>query len=193
MKKNIRIFNRLELGIASFLLLLSLGCQTTKDLNSDENKKSEITAITVQKWEAKISDLKKDESRMVYLQVFKKNVIESNKSENMLRIEVTGALNTRVASVLIDPNQISYALHLQKKYFTGPSSSASLKPMLGIEIEPTVLIEKLTEKSREKEFSISTKDYRIDAVSLSDETIVQPKANLFQLETPKNYRTYNLK
>lgn len=175
-----------------WLSIFLTNCQSKPIIQEDALPNTD-TVITSQKWEAKVTDLKSEKSRIVYLQVFKKTNARQQTNTSSFRIEVTGTLSTRVASIVLAPEKISYALHLQKKFFTGKPSPAAMEPMLGVAIDPNILIKNLTEKSKEKNFSLSSESYEILASAQSDETMVQPKIDLFQIETPKNYRTYNLK
>ena len=56
-----------------------------------------------------------------------------------VRLEVTATLGYRVASVLMTPQGIQYALHTNETYYQGPFSAKSIYPMFGQYIDPRIL------------------------------------------------------
>lgn len=56
-----------------------------------------------------------------------------------IRMEVTGTLGYRVASILMTPQSIQYALHASKSYYQGPFSARSIYPIFNQYIEPRIL------------------------------------------------------
>jgi hypothetical protein len=51
-------------------------------------------------------------------------------------MELTGTLGARVASLLMKDQGISYAIHTQKKYYSGSVTEKSLLPLLKVELDP---------------------------------------------------------
>ena len=82
-------------------------------------------------WQARaqIKDLKTNKSDVLSMEVL------SEKDKNM-RLELTGTLGVRVASLLIKDEKISYAIHTQKRYFSGNVSDKSLLPLFKIALDP---------------------------------------------------------
>jgi hypothetical protein len=58
---------------------------------------------------------------------------------DLLRAEVAATLGVSVASLTINKNQITYAIHTQKKFYQGATSDRSLEPLLGVRMNPRVL------------------------------------------------------
>lgn len=55
------------------------------------------------------------------------------------RLEVTGTLGVSIATVLVLPNQIKIALHLDKTYIEGPPNEKTLYPVFKQNINPRLL------------------------------------------------------
>ncbi|MBC7419153.1 MAG: DUF4292 domain-containing protein [Bdellovibrio sp.] len=56
-----------------------------------------------------------------------------------IRMEVTGTLGYRVATVVMTPQNIQYALHTSQSYYQGPFSAKSLYPIFNQYIDPRIL------------------------------------------------------
>ncbi len=56
-----------------------------------------------------------------------------------IRLEVTGTLGYRVASVVMSPQKIQYALHTNQTYFEGPFSAKSMYPIFKQALDPRIL------------------------------------------------------
>lgn len=57
----------------------------------------------------------------------------------VIRMEITGTLGYRVATVLMTPQKIQYAIHLNKSYYEGPMRPRSLYPIFKKNIDPILL------------------------------------------------------
>jgi hypothetical protein len=57
-----------------------------------------------------------------------------------LRAEVTGPMGISVATLAMNKDQISYALHLQKKFYHGVISDRSLGPLFQVRLHPRMLL-----------------------------------------------------
>lgn len=110
-----------------FLLVCShfffLGC-ASKQLKSIESSDSAS-------WETKaqIKDLKRNKEQTVSIDMY------SVKNKN-LRMEVSATLGYQVASVVMDPEQISYVVYPQKRFYNGRNSDNAFSKVLGISIHP---------------------------------------------------------
>lgn len=82
-------------------------------------------------WEAKaqVKDLEKNKTNSVSLDV-------SAEKDRALRMEVTGTLGVSVASFLLKENEVSYAIHTQKRFVSGPASEKSMGPLLNVNVDP---------------------------------------------------------
>ncbi len=56
-----------------------------------------------------------------------------------IRMEVTATLGYRVATILMTPQSIQYALHTTKSYYQGSFSSKTIYPIFNQYIEPRIL------------------------------------------------------
>ena len=85
-------------------------------------------------WKAKVlvRDKKNFRSQIVNLDL---NAVKNKK----LRMDVTTPLGVHVASLVMNDNKVSYMLVRQKKYFSGPSNSRVLRPMISVPMDPKVL------------------------------------------------------
>lgn len=107
----------------SFLALLLCGCVSAPKLYNGQKKEGS--------WQARVQvkDLMTNKSEVLSLEVL------SIKDE-ALRMELTGTLGVRVASLLMKDNQIAYAIHTQRKFYSGSISSRSLQPLLKVQLDP---------------------------------------------------------
>lgn len=112
-----------QIAISVFALVFFSGCATVPPAYDYGKQEGE--------WEAKaqIRDLEKNKTNNVSLEV----MAEKGKA---LRMEVTGSLGVSVASFLLKDNEVSYAIHTQKRFFSGPSSERALAPLLNVNVDP---------------------------------------------------------
>ena len=82
-------------------------------------------------WQARIQikDLKTNKSDVLSLEFL-------SEKEKAMRLEATGALGARVASLLVKGENISYAVHTQRKYYSGNVSEKSLLPLFKVSLDP---------------------------------------------------------
>lgn len=113
----------LKLGLLVSALALLSAC-ASQPVQFDESKNQGT-------WQAKVQvkDLKTNKADILSLEVI------AIKDEAM-RMEITGTLGARLASLLMKQNEISYAVHTQKKYYRGVLSEKSLKPLLRVDLDP---------------------------------------------------------
>lgn len=126
----------------TLLTLLFLSACATKPIAYD-SKKSQG------QWEAKaqVKDFKKDQTHNVTLDVI-------GSTPHQVRMEVSATLGVSLASLVIDGDQIAYAIHPQKKYFSGEVSDQALKPLFQIELNPKYLMNVFFDQPiREKSWS----------------------------------------
>ncbi len=111
--------------VPAVLLFLVSGCATT------ENQKSisDNEAVLIQS-KAMIKD--QNESNTVKIEI-------ALLPRKAIRLEITGSLGISVASVLLTPSEISYAIHTTKQYATGPFNEKSLYPIFRKNIDPRIL------------------------------------------------------
>jgi hypothetical protein len=82
-------------------------------------------------WEAKaqIKNLENGKSNTLSLDV-------ASEKDQALRMEVSGTMGVSVASFLLKGSEVSYEIHTQKKFISGPASERALKPLLNISVDP---------------------------------------------------------
>lgn len=85
-------------------------------------------------WSAKaqIKNLKQNKSQVVNMDVI---AIK----DSAMRVEITATLGIPVASILLRDKQISYAVHTQKKFYSGDISEKALQPVMQIALNPNWL------------------------------------------------------
>jgi len=85
-------------------------------------------------WESKVlvKDLRESKSNYVNIDFY---AIQPDR----LRAEVSATLGVSVASLAIDKNQITYAVHTQKKFYQGALSDRSIEPLLKVRMNPKIL------------------------------------------------------
>lgn len=113
----------IELFLVSVLLS---GCATAPKFDSGKSQGTWKTEI-------QFKDKMKDKSQSFSSVVF----AEKNWP---LRMEITGTLGVSVASLLIEENQIHGLLHLKKQSLIGENSQSGIKPVIGFEIPPEILL-----------------------------------------------------
>ena len=82
-------------------------------------------------WDAKvqIQDFEHQKSNNLNLQV----IAEKNRA---VRMEVTGTMGVNIASLLLKGDDISYAIHTQKRFISGSASEKALMPLFSIDVDP---------------------------------------------------------
>jgi hypothetical protein len=63
----------------------------------------------------------------------------AEKPTQLLRLEITGPMGFSLASVLLRQQNIAYAIHPQKKFFAGHISESSLRQILHVNLNPSLL------------------------------------------------------
>ena len=125
-----RIFNLGSVTIKDLLLslavLVSVGCGSTTKI-TDFKTKPFVLETKVQ-----IKDLRKDESQNAKIEI----VLLTDQA---IRMEVTALFGYPIASILMTPEKIQFALHTSKKYITGPFSQRTLYPVFKQNINPRIL------------------------------------------------------
>ena len=79
-----------------------------------------------------IKDLRKDESQNAKIQI----VLLTDQA---IRMEVTALFGYPIASILMTPEKIQFALHSSKKYISGPFAARTLYPVFKQNINPKIL------------------------------------------------------
>lgn len=111
----------LVLAIFGFQILV--GCATQPVVYNSEKDQGQ--------WEAKaqIKDLIQSKTNNLSLQIMAQN-------NRFLRMEITGLMGVNVASLLLKGDEVSYAIHNQKRFISGLSSEKALVPLLNVNIDP---------------------------------------------------------
>lgn len=196
-----------------YFLLLSafvfIGCATRQTTEFHQGKSEG-------QWEAKaqVRNLENGASNAISLEVM-------SLRDQALRMEVTGTMGVHVASFLMKGPDVSYAVHTQKRYFSGPATERALRPILKADVDPRWLysiffdlplrgwecagspVEKcqrsdgtqITWTDREgerKRVTISSPQYELQILVKNFQTKVQSPDRAFNLETPDSYRRYKL-
>ena len=107
--------------------LLLTGCVSEQKV--EDIKASEIVHVESK---ALLEDKTKSESNTVSIDLF----YQSNAA---LRLEVSAVLGIQLGSIVMLPNQLSYALHQQKVFVTGPLISKTLKPLFKQDLDPKII------------------------------------------------------
>lgn len=116
----------LKLPILLFVsMTVLLGCQTFPTKYSDYEEGQ---------WEARalIKDKTQSKSYVVHLDIHARK-------NKQLRMDVTAALGTPVASLALNDEKVRYILFQQKQFFDGRVSERSLSPILSVPLDPRLL------------------------------------------------------
>lgn len=125
-------------------VLFIVGCQTMP---------TDYTTQTEGQWGSKV--LVKDK---VKSKSFIVNVDIQAVKDKKLRLDVTAALGTPVAALVMNEDQVKYILFRQKRYYEGESSSRVLKPILSVPLDPRLLFNVLFDQPIENKNWSCTKD-----------------------------------
>ena len=122
--KENRYSNYHSFFIPTLLFFLLSGCAT-------ENKRplADGEAVLIQT-KALIKDQNDSNTVKIEIAVLPRKAI---------RLEITGSLGISVATVLLTPVDITYALHTTKQFATGPFSEKTLYPIFKKNIDPRIL------------------------------------------------------
>ncbi len=124
------IFNGRVVTIKDRLLLIGClvftSCATTKK-NVDFKTQTLLLDTKVQ-----IKDLRKGETQSAKIQVILL-------ADQAIRMEVTALFGYAIASIVMTPDKIQYALHSSKKYVEGPFAATTLFPVFKQHIDPKIL------------------------------------------------------
>lgn len=90
------------------------------------------------RWKARtlIKDLSKKKSHILYAEILAQR-------PGSLRVDVTTSLGIHLARVVLNEESLSYILTRERKYFNGPATAAALKPVLGMPLDPKLLVDML--------------------------------------------------
>lgn len=124
--KTSSLFAFLTLSLATLLLF---GCATAPlTYNSDK---------VDGKWSgsAQVKNFKTKKVNTISFEVW------AEKPTSLLRLELTGPLGFSVASVLLNNQNIAYAIHPQKKFFSGHVSETSMRQILHVNLNPSWLLD----------------------------------------------------
>lgn len=167
-------------------------------------------------WEAKaqVRDLEKGKTNTVSLEVMALK-------DKALRMEVSGTMGVHVASFLLKGSEVQYAIHTQKRYFSGPASEKALRPLLNASVDPRWLYSiffdeqlegwkcsgqpieicersdgtKITwtdRKEEKKRIIIANPQFELQVLVKDFTTKVQSPDKAFGFEAPEGYRRYKL-
>ncbi len=112
------------------LLILALifqGCATHFPV---EKLSGEVPILIDTK--AQIKDLRKDDSHGAKIEI----ILVTQKA---IRMEVTALFGYPIASIVMTPKNIQYALHTSKQYVEGPFSTKTMYPVFKQNIDPRIL------------------------------------------------------
>jgi hypothetical protein len=167
-------------------------------------------------WEAKaqIKNLQTGKADTISLDVM-------SVKNQALRLEVGATLGINVASFLMKNSDVSYAVHPQKKFYSGPVTERSLRPLLKADIDPRWLyaiffdealkgwscsgdpvevcqrqdgtkVQWSERNGEKKRITISNGLYEMQILVKSFVTKVQDPERAFHLEAPESYKRYKL-
>ncbi len=192
-----------------FLSLIFVGCATQQIVPFDKTKSEG-------QWEAKaqVRNLQKGTSHNIDLEVM-------SFRNQALRIEVSGTLGVHLASFLMKGSEVKYAVHPQKKFYSGMVTESSLRPLLKADVDPRWLysiffdeplrgwqcqgnpVEKCQRsdgmkivwserQGEQKRVLIANNQFELQILVKNYLTKVQSPERAFNLETPESYRRYKL-
>lgn len=118
-------FTNLVLMITALFSLFGVGCASAPEkIQSGDIKYVESKAL--------IEDKSKNSSNSASIDLFFLH-------DNIIRMEVTALLGYRLGSLVMSPQQISYALHPQKAFVEGPFAARTMKPLFRQDLDPRLI------------------------------------------------------
>lgn len=106
--------------------VILVSCQTTPTRYSVQNEGH---------WQAKslIRDKVAGRSAVVALD------INAKRESRQMRIDIQAALGHPVGVMAMNEDRLTYVVFEEKRYYSGSASSASLKPLIGVPLDPQIL------------------------------------------------------
>lgn len=110
-----------KIALLLFVVLLA-GCQMMPTKYSEHSEGQ---------WGSKVLVKDKEKSKSFIV-----NVDIQARKNLQLRMDVTAALGTPVASIVLNGDKVEYILFRQKKFYSGVSNDRVLKPILSVPLDP---------------------------------------------------------
>lgn len=119
-----------------------VGCSSTQKKSEQAEPLSVGPVEKYIQWETKalIKNTKTGEANILNLDIVGKKPFP-------VRAEVTTSMGIHLASVLIMENEIQFLLPRAKKFYSGPLSPKSLKPILSVGLDPRLIVASLFDES----------------------------------------------
>jgi hypothetical protein len=116
----------LQVSIITSSLLILVGCQTAP---------TKYETIDKGKWKSKllVRDIRAGRSQIVNVDII---AVRPSK----LRMEAVTSLGIHVASFVINGDQMKYILPREKKFYSGTATKQSMKSVIGVELDPKLLM-----------------------------------------------------
>ena len=119
-----------KIGIKIVLAAFFFGCATSRpDMQLPAKQFTEEDVILIQS-KAQIKNNGETNTVKIEIALLPKKAI---------RLEITASLGVSVATILLLPTSVSYALHTTKQYAIGPLHEKSLFPVFNKNIDPRIL------------------------------------------------------
>jgi hypothetical protein len=117
--------SKLKLLLTAAVLFSSVGCQMMP---------TQYSTYEQGQWEAKalIKDKAQSKSFVVHVDAQARKM-------KQLRLDVTAALGTPIASLVVNGDSLRYILFQQKKFFDGKANDKSLASVLSLPMDPRLL------------------------------------------------------
>ncbi|QDK36275.1 hypothetical protein DOE51_01005 [Bdellovibrio sp. NC01] len=117
------MMNRFNLFFTAVVGVLTLSACATKPVQEGTYEKAQ--------WETKalIRNLKEQKTQSVNIDIM---AIKDQRA----RFEITALLGFQVASLVMSPQEISYAIYPEKKFYYGKSSESAVARMIGLPLHP---------------------------------------------------------
>ena len=93
----------------------------------------EVTSTGVWETSAQITDLRNQKKQYASIEFVAQR-------PDRLRLEATGPIGLKLATVVMNGDQLDYLLHLKKQAFETTTSGAGLKDGLGVPVDPRLLL-----------------------------------------------------
>jgi hypothetical protein len=116
-----RLLFRCLLGL--IFCFTAMGCATKTVLREGAFQKAQ--------WETKamVKDLRQNKNQSLTIDIY---AIKNERA----RFEITALLGYQVASLVMSPQEISYIIYPQKKFFYGKNSERAVQQMIGLPLHP---------------------------------------------------------